>query len=314
MSTKFLQRYTELRTNKIIETIWPEDSYASGDRIPTEFDLHEGSTSVLTEAIDAEGGADFLDSWSNEISEIDISLSEDRTPVLDSAVAVSWTRKQVKAAELAAKNGFDGSQRLLSDRPIAVATKALMQRANIFATFGKGNIPGLFTAQGILEEDSPFNPYGLAVTDAQIRGFITEQFGDIQFSNNVENVDLTMPDTIDLPSRLFTTMYDSLILNTETNIVLWIKKNYPFIKNINFTALLNSENLERFGAQAVGTNKDWMLTYKKDPMYISRQSSKVIPIEAERRGLKYIMIYIMVNGQTVVHQPRWMKRTMFANG
>jgi hypothetical protein len=311
MSLTFLRRYTEQRTNKIIETIWPKDTYASGDRIPTDFDLDEGATSVISEVIDAEGGSDYLDSWTNEISEVDLSLSEDRTPVLDQAVAVSWTRKQVKAAELASKNGFSTSKRLLSDLPIKTATKVLTQRANLFAVYGKNNIPGLFNAPGILEEDSPFDPYGLAVTDTQLRGFITEQFGDIQFSNNVEDANDEMPDTIDLPNRLFTTMYDSVIQNTETNIVLWIKKNYPFIKNINFTALLNSENLERFGAQAPGTNKDWMMTYKKDPYYISRQSSKVIPIEVERRGLKYTVIYIMVNGQTVVHQKRWIKRTMF---
>jgi hypothetical protein len=312
MSVKFLQRYTEYRTNKIIETIWPKDTYASGDRIPTDFSLDEGATSVLSEVIDTEGGSDYLDSWTNEISEVDISLGEDRTPVLDQAVAVSWTRKQVKAAELAAKNGFNGSKRLLSDLPIKTGTKVLTQRANLFAVYGKGNIPGLFNTPGVLEEDSSFNPYGLTTTEAQLRGFITEQFGDIQFANNVEDANDEMPDTIDLPNRLFTKTHDSLITNTETNIILWIKKNYPFIKNINFTALLNSENLERFGAQAPGTNKDWMITYKKDPFYISRESSKVIPIEAERIGLKYRVIFIMVNGQTVVHQKRWMKRTMFS--
>lgn len=313
MSIKFLQRYTEKRTNKIIETIWPKDTYASGDRIPTDFSLDEGATSVVSEVIDTEGGSDYLDSWSNEISEVDISMGEERTPVLDQAVAVSWTRKQVKAAELAAKNGFTGSKRLLSDLPIKTGTKVLTQRANLFAVYGKGNITGLFNTPGVLEEDSSFNPYGLSATEQQIRGFITEQFGDIQFANNVEDANDEMPDTIDLPNRLFTKLHDSLITNTETNIILWIKKNYPFIKNINFTALLNSENLERFGAQAPGTNKDWMMTYKKDPFYISRESSKVIPIETEKYGLKYRVIFIMVNGQTVVHQKRWMKRTMFTN-
>jgi hypothetical protein len=312
MTVKFLTRYTEQRLDRIITTIWPKDSYASGDRIPTDFDLDEGATSVVNNLYDAEGGSDWMDDWANEITQVDVSLSEQRIPVLDQYVAVAWTRKQVKSAELASRNGFDGSKRLLSDFPIQKAVQVLSQRANLFAVYGKAGTKGLFNASGILEEASTFNPY---TADPQlIRGFITQQFSDIQFANNVEDASDQMPDTIDLPSRMFKVMHDSLILNTETNIMLWITKNYSFIKNINFSGLLNSESLEKFGVNAPGTNKDMMMVYKKDPFYLSRQSSKVIPYDVEKKGTKYEVIYAMVNGATNIHQPDWIKRTTFPKG
>ncbi len=311
MTVKFLSRYTEQRLPRVITTIWPKDTYASGDRIPTDFDLDEGATSIVSDVYDAEGGSDWMDDWSNEITQVDASLSENRVPVLDQYVAVAWARKQVKSAELASRNGFDGSKKLLSDFPLQTAVKVLTQRANLFAVYGKGGIKGLFNAP-VLEEASSYNPY--TANPETIRSFITQQFSDIQFTNNVEEASEQMPDTVDLPSRMFRVMYDSLIVNTETNIILWIKKNYPFIKNINFSGLLNSEMLERFGVNAPGTNRDMMVIYKKDPFYLSRQSSKVIPYDVEKTGTKYQVIYSMVNGATNIHQPDWIKRTTFPKG
>lgn len=312
MTVKFLTRYTEQRLPKIITTIWPKDTYASGDRIPTEFDLDEGATSVVNDVYDSEGGSDWMDDWANDITQVDVNLSESSVPVFDQYVSVNWTHKQVKSAALAEKNGFKSSKRLLSDMPLKTAVQVLTQRANLFAVYGKGGVKGLFNATGILEEASSFNPY--TGTSDQVRGFITEQFSDIQLSNKVEEAADQMPDTIDLPSRMFKVMHDSLIPNTETNIMLWIKKNYPFIKNINFSGLLNSDSLERFGLQAPGTNLDQMMVYKKDPFYLSRQSSKVFKVDVQRIGLTYQVIYGMVNGATNIHQPDWIKRTTFPNG
>jgi hypothetical protein len=308
MSKVFLKRYTEQRLNYQIETITPKDTFSDGTRIPTTFDLDEGATSVVAEVIETRGQSDYIDNWS-QIPEIGMSLTEDTYPVLDQAVAFTYNFKQVKAAELAAKKGYNGSKALLSDRPMAQCVKALYQRANVFSVYGKGGIPGFFNTAGVLEEPSTFNPYTSTDPNA-IRAWITEGISDIQYENRAETTD-TMVDSLLLPSRIFRVMHETLIPNTKTNLVTWIKENYPFVKNIDFTNFLNSETLEEFKVQASGTNKDWMIWYKRDPLYVSRQSTKVIPFDVERAGLLYKVIFLMSNSATQVHQLDWMKRTTF---
>lgn len=273
--------------------------FENGTIIPTQADLKPGAAEVVRDTVDEVGDADIIADGAFDIPIVDVSAGEDRYKIFMIGSAFSYTFQQERAYNFAgAKAGINNRKQMLAKRSIA-------ERQNRIAAYGdtRLSVTGALNNAGVTLNNSSFDP-NTASPDELAEFFVDELRAAHTGSNNVE-----MPMDVLVSTGFYFKLVKTRMPDSSVSVLTYIKQALSE-EDVNFNIKkcqeCDSDSMERYGAQAGGTNKDLVTLYTKDPEVVERHIEMVqlMPMEwvTVRDGRKVYPMFSSTT-QTMINFP-----------
>lgn len=235
-------------------------TFENGALVPTMADLESGAVEIVAQMMNEVGSAAILGSDAFDLPVVDVSVEEDRYKILMVGAGFSYTFDEERKAE---KGNFP-----INNYRMMAARRAIAETHERLAAFGDVNaaITGVLNNASVTLNNSSFNP-NTATPDELINYFVDEVSAMYAASNSVEMASMALVGT-KLQFKLLRRLGE-----TSDTVYSYIIKALS-ASGLNFSIkahrFCDSANLERFGLQAGGTNKDRIAWYPLDPDVVER--------------------------------------------
>ncbi len=290
----FLARQLEQVLPKLYQKRYPALRYGNGDLLPVSVDLESGADSVIEQFAERVGEASTIADQVDDIPVADANINETRYPVIVKASALRYSVRELQAAQ---KGGRDiRGLRMMSARA------AIEESINRVAAFGdsKNGLTGLLNDPNVPVLTETADLYNTSTVTADnlvelLTGYV---------SKIVDSTSLTEePSTMLVPIKLHERMTNTRLPNSPQTVKQFILENNTWIKEIIPSHELRSDNLEKYGVNSGGTNKDAILIYPKNPDVVHRSSESLTVLPPQIRGLNWLVIMYVATTGAIYHYP-----------
>jgi hypothetical protein len=294
-----LYRALEQNMPGVLSRRYRDLAFENGKIIPTQADLKPGAAEVVRDTVDEVGDADIVSDGAFDIPIVDVSAGEDRYKIFMIASAFSYTFQQERAYNYASKLTE------INNRKQMLARRSIAERHHRIGAYGdtRLNVTGFLNNANVTLNNSSFNP-NTATPDQLAEFFVDELKAAHTASNNVE-----MPMDVLISTGFYFKLVKTRMPDSSVTVLTYIKQALSE-EEVNFNIMkcqeCDSDSLERYGAQAGGTNKDLITLYTKDPEVVERhiELTKLMPQEwvTVRDGRKVYPMFSSTT-QTIINHP-----------
>ncbi len=269
-----LYRALEQNMPGVLSRRYRDLAFENGKIVPTQADLKAGASEVVRDTVDEVGDADIISDGAFDIPIVDVSAGEDRYKIFMIASAFSYTFAQERAYNYA------GAKAEINNRKQMLAKRSIGERHHKIAAFGdtRLNVTGFLNNANVALNNSSFDP-NTAAPDELAEFFVDELKAAHTASNNVE-----MPMDTLISTGYYFKLAKTRMPDSSMTVLNYIKEalSQEDVKfNIVKCQECDSDQLERNGVQAGGTNKDLITFYTKDPDVVERHIELVQLMPAE---------------------------------
>jgi hypothetical protein len=244
--------------------------FENGTLVPTDTDLEPGVREISEDILTGVGEAALLAPGSSDIPLVQVSMTEDRYPVVMavSAYSIEWQERRA----------FERSGVPIRTERINFARRAIAEALNKFGAYGNIalSIRGLLNNANVTLDNNSFNPN--TATFAEWVTFVI----DAVLRLGIDSDMVTYATDVLLSPRMYAKSQQvSNPDNPAISVLQAVRdrlRDEENISQVRFRAVpeCSSARLEANGVQSGGTNKDRILVYNLDPMCVQRQIEQEI--------------------------------------
>lgn len=291
----FLARQLEQRLPQIYAKRYPDLWGINGEIIPSTGDLEEGTDTIIAEFIETIGEANLMSDVADDIPLVDVSIGEDKYPVVAPVTAFTYSIMQLNAAIKANRN-------LTSMKEMA-AKRAIDEKGHKIAVFGstKHKMPGLLNNSAVPLVDSTFN---VAAANAdELVDFVATQLNKVTTSSQqVEAID-----TILVSDSMRKAMVTKRLAGTSDSVLTYLLANYGASTGGSLRRILAKNELApsllaEYGVRPDAT-KERMVFLPSNPDAVQRHFSLLTMMEPQVRGVNFLVPCYNYISPTIMHYP-----------
>lgn len=273
MATSVVHFYDELTQylEDTIEMRFRELMFDNGVLVPTTTNLEPGVREVAEDVMTGVGEASLLAPGAGDIPIVQISMTQDRYPVVMAASAYAVEFQEERAFRRTGKNVREGRATFVR--------RAISERLNRFTAYGDPgiNARGLVNNANVTVDNNSFNP-----NTADFATFVNFLI-DVVLRLGLDSDEITFSTDVLMSPRMHNKAQQVTSPdNPEVSVMQAVRnrlRDEEGVAEVRFVKVpeVSSAKLEKYGVMAGGTNKDRLVVYNKDPMYVNRQIESVAP-------------------------------------
>lgn len=291
----FLARQLEQRLPTIYAKRYPDLWGINGEIIPSTGDIEEGAESIIAEFIAQVGEASLMSDVAGDLPLVDISVSEDKYPIVAPVTAFTYSVMQLNSAMKANRN--------LTEMKGIAAKRAIDEKGHKVAIYGstKHKMPGLLNNDAVPLVDTSFN---VATASAdELVDFVATQLNRVTTSSQqIESVD-----TILVSDSMRKAMVTKRLSGTSDSVLTYLLANYGASTGGSLRRILAKNELApallaEFGVRADAT-KERMVFMPSNPDAVQRHFSLITMMEPQAHGVNFLVPCYNYISPTIMHYP-----------
>lgn len=294
----FLARSLEQHIPQLYEKKYPRLWAEEGMYLPAVGDLEEGAREVIETTVNQVGEALISADGADDVPLVDVSMDEFPFKATCISAGIKYSIPELKAAMRA-------NQDIKTTRLNGLG-KALAERIHKLAVFGssKHGMNGFFAHPRINLVNSSYDADGSGVTAQDHIDFISDNLIKVESDSNLtEGIE-----TILVPAKLYNVWAKTILPSTNQNIIRHVLENFGTeaggtLRQIKKVNECQSSYLEKYKAQASGTNKDRVVFMPFDPMAFERKYYPVNFLEPQLQGMSYTLVAYTGTSEVIDHYP-----------
>ena len=235
----FMARELDYVKSKSYDKLYPQ--FTALNIFPVNSDANPGAESITFYTYDMEGFAKIIDNYSTDLPRADVNGVPHSVPVKTLGVSYGYSNQEMRASRMSGKS--------LDARKAESARFQIDNATNKIAWAGdaaNGLLGVLSAGQNIpvktLTAGAAGSTTWASKTADEIVADVTAMYAQVSAST----MDVERPDTLVLPTEVYTVLSLKRLGDTEATVLSYIKDHAPYLKEIVSAAELNSN--------AVGTN------------------------------------------------------------
>lgn len=247
----FMARELDYVKSKSYDKLYPQ--FTALNTFPVNSDANPGAESITFYTYDMEGFAKIIDNYSTDLPRADVNGVPHSVPVKTLGVSYGYSNQEMRASRMSGKS--------LDARKAESARFQVDNATNKIAWAGdaKNGILGvLSTGQNVPVKSLTAGAGGATTwaskTADEIVADVTAMYAQVSKTTK----DVERPDTLVLPTEVYTVLSLKRLGDTEATVLSYIKDHAPYLKEIISAAELNSDAAETNpyaeGAPGVATN------------------------------------------------------------
>ena len=247
----FMAKELDYVKSKSYDKLYPQ--FTALSIFPVNSDANPGAESITFNTYDMEGLAKIIDNYSTDLPRADVNGVPHSVPVKTLGVSYGYSNQEMRASRMSGKS--------LDSRKAESARFQIDNATNKIAWAGdtkNGLLGVLSTGQNIPVMTLTAGTSGATTwaskTADEIVADVTAMYAQVSKTTK----DVERPDTLVLPTDVYTVLSLKRLGDTEATVLSYIKDHAPYLKEIISAAELNSDTPETNpyaeGAPGVATN------------------------------------------------------------